>query len=97
MGNKKPQYTLEYKAEAVRLFREGSKSIGLTARDIGVSESALRKWVRQAEIDEGTGPKGALTTEERAELTRLRKDYQRVKMERDFLKKVSTFFAKENS
>ncbi len=67
------------------------------AKDIGVSESALRKWVRQADIDEGKGPEGALTTEEKAELTRLRRENLQLTMERDFLKKVSSFFARENS
>ena len=97
MGSKKPSYTPEYKAEAVRLVRAGSKSVGLAAKDIGVSESALRKWVKQTDIDEGHGPKGALTTEERTELTRLRRELKQTKMERDFLKKVSSFFARENS
>lgn len=98
MGKKKrPTYTSEYKAEAVKLALSGDKSIGETARDICISETALRRWIAQAEIDGGNNPSGVLTTAERQELTRLRRELRQVKMERDFLKKVSSFFARENS
>ncbi len=88
-------FTNEYKAEAVRLARDSGKSIGATAKTIGVSETALRRWRDQAEIDEGKGPAGALTTDERLEMRRLRRELSEVKMERDFLKKAAAFFAKE--
>jgi len=97
MARKRPYYTPEFKAEAVRLVRESDKPISMIAKDIGVAETTLRKWVRQADIDEGNGPEGALTTEERAELTRLRRELRQTKQERDFLKKACAFFAKENS
>jgi transposase-like protein len=97
MSNKKPYYTPEYKAEAVRLARENQKPVSHTAKDIGLSESALRKWIRQADIDEGKGPEGALTTDEKAELCRLRRENRQIQMERDFLKKAAAFFARENS
>jgi len=97
MGRKRPYYTPEFKAEAVRLVRESQKPASIIAKDIGVSESALRTWVRQTDIDEGKGPEGALTTEEKAELGRLRRENRQLKLERDFLKKVSSFFARENS
>ena len=98
MGKKKrPTYTSEYKAEAVNLALSGDKSIGATARDIGISETALRRWISQAEIDEGGNPSGPLTTVERQELTRLRRELRQVKMERDFLKKAASFFARESS
>jgi len=97
MGTKKPYYTPEFRAEAVQLVGGSEKAVNHIAKDIGVSESALRKWVRQADIDEGKGPEGALTTEERAEFSRLRRENRQLKMERDFLKKVSSFFARENS
>jgi transposase len=64
---------------------------------MGVSETALRRWMEQAEIDEGNGPAGALTTAERQELTRLRRELRQVTMERDFLKKAASFFARESS
>ena len=98
MGRRKrPTYTMEFKAEAAQLARKGDRSVGETARDIGVSETALRRWMAQAEIDEGNGPAGALTTEERRELTRLRRELRQVTMERDFLKKAAAFFARESS
>lgn len=98
MGKKKrPTYTNEYKAEAVKLALSGDRSVGETARDIGISETALRRWIAQAEIDEGNNPSGALTTAERQELNRLRRELRQVKMERDFLKKAAAFFARENS
>ena len=62
-----------------------------------ISETALRRWMAQTEIDEGHGPAGALTTEERQELTRLRRELRQVTLERDFLKKAAAFFARENS
>jgi len=57
----------------------------------------LRNWLRQAEIDAGRGRPGALTTDEREELTRLRQDVRTLRMERDILKKATAFFAKENA
>ncbi len=62
---------------------------------VDVAQSSLRNWVKQADIDEGKGPEGALTTEERAELRRLRRENRRLQSERDFLKKATAFFAKE--
>ena len=62
------------------------------AKDLEVA----RSWVKQADIDDGQGPEGALTTEEREELRRLRRDNRRLTMERDFLKKAAAFFAKDS-
>jgi transposase-like protein len=84
------------KAETVRLIRESGKSIAVVARELGLTESAVRVWVRQAGIDAGHGPVGALTTEEREELGRLRREVRTVRMERDILKKATAFFAKES-
>jgi transposase len=90
-------FSAEFKAETVRLVRESGKSIGAIARELDLTESALRQWVRQAEIDAGRGPAGALTTEERAELAALRRENKRLRMERDILKKATAFFAKEQA
>jgi transposase len=87
MGQKRPRYTAEFKAEAVMLYHASGKSLTEAARDIGVAKTTLVGWVKQAEIDGGRGPKGALTTEERGELIRLRRENRQVKQERDFLKK----------
>lgn len=94
---KRRTFTPEQKAEAVQLVRESGKSPYRVARDLDLSESALRRWVQLAEIDEGKGPAGALNTEERAELRRLRRENRQLSMERDFLKKAAAFFAKESS
>jgi transposase-like protein len=86
----------EFKAEAVRLCRAGDRSIGQVAKDLDLTETALREWVRRADIDAGKGPPGALTSVEREELARLRRENKRLQMERDILKAAATFFAKES-
>ncbi len=93
---KRRSFTAEQKADAVRLVRE-TGSISKVARDLDLTETSLRHWVQQAEIDEGQGPEGALTTEEREELRRLRRENRTLQMERDFLKKAAAFFAKEGA
>ena len=94
---KRRRFTDEQKAEAVRLVQTSGKSVYRVARELDLTETALRRWVKQAEIDAGDGPPGALSTEEKAELRRLRRENQRLKMERDFLKEATAFFAKESS
>jgi transposase len=94
---KRTRYSKEQKEDAVRLVRVSGQSIGLTARDLGIPENTLQNWVRQAKIDAGEGSKDAYTTEEKAELRRLRRELRRVTMERDFLKKATAYFAKEES
>src|SRR5512132_2164813 len=93
---KRRAFTKEVKAEAVRVVRESGKSVPTVARDLDLTETALRSWVRQAEIDAGRGAAGALTTEEREELARLRRENRTLRMERDLLKKATAFFAKEH-
>ena len=88
------QFTVEQKADAVRMVREVG-NLAQVARDLELTETSLRNWVKQADIDEGRGPNGALTTEERAELRRLRRENRTLKMERDFAKKAAAFFARE--
>ena len=95
MKRTRRKFTAEYKAEVVRLVRSGGKTIGQVSKDLGLTESAVRNWVTQAAIDRGDGPKGALTTEERQELTQLRRVRQ-LRMDREILKKAAAFFAKEN-
>jgi len=73
------------------------EGIPTVARDLDLTENSLRRWVKQADIDNGKGPAGALTTEELEELRRLRKEVRTLKMERDFLKKAAAYFAKEES
>jgi transposase len=90
------KFTSEYKAEVVRLVRDGGKSIGTVSRELGLTDSAVRLWVSQAAIDAGQGSTGALTTAERQELAQLRREVRQLRMEREILKKATAFFAKEN-
>src|SRR5262245_33975017 len=87
-----------FKTEAVRLCREGGRSIAQVAKDLDLTETALREWVRKAEAEEGAAGRSgtALTSTERAELTELRARVKRLEMERDILKKATAFFAKES-
>ena len=93
---KRRSFTREYKAEVVELIRKSGKGIGAVARELDLSETTVRRWVQQAEIDSGGGPTGALTTAEREELSQLRKRVKTLEMEREILKKATAFFAKES-
>src|SRR5689334_16987251 len=100
MARPRRHFTKEYKAETVRLVREGAKvgkTVGQIAKELDLTETALRAWVKQTDIDEGNGPAGALTTAEREELTKLRRQVKVLEMEREILKRAATFFAKESS
>ena len=90
------QFTDEFKASAVRLVLDEGKSVGAAARDLDLTETALREWVRRAQADRTNGRTG-LTTAEREELTRLRKDVRELRMERDVLKKSVAVFARDRS
>jgi transposase len=93
---KRRKFSAEFKAKAVRLCQVGQRSVGDVAKDLDLTETALRRWVAQSEVDAGKGPSEALTSGEREELARLRKDNKRLQMERDILKAAATFFAKES-
>ena len=82
---KRRNFTAEQKAQAVRLARELG-NIAKAARDLDLTESSLAKWVKQAEVDEGGGETGELTTSEREELQRLRRENRILEQERSFLK-----------
>src|SRR5688572_15399286 len=84
---KRRAFTPEFKEQAVRIVRESGKPIATVAQELDLTETALRSWVGQAEIDAGRGASGALTTEERAELAQLRRENRTLRMERDILKK----------
>jgi transposase-like protein len=94
---KRRAFTKEFKAQAARIVRESGKSVGAVARELDLTETAVRSWVRQAEIDAGRGSAGAFTPDEREELGRLRREVRTLRMERDILKKATAFFAKENA
>jgi transposase len=83
----------EYKAQVVELCRGGERSVGAVAKDLDLSETAVRRWISQAEID--SGHRAGLTTAEREELARLRKENRILREERDLLKRAASFFARE--
>ena len=90
-------FTTEFKADVVRLCKEGSESVSDVSKRLGLTESAVRNWVSQAAVDSVGGTPDALSSSEREELMRLRRETKRLQMERDILKKAATFFAKESS
>jgi transposase len=89
-----PHYPPEFKREAVQLYRSSENSIPKMAEELGITSESLRRWIRQHEVD--AGEREGLTTEEREELSRLRRENKVLKQERDFLKKAAVFFAKED-
>lgn len=90
-------HTREFKAETVALVREGGRNVAQVARELGLADSLVHSWLRQAQVDEGKGPAGALTTAEKEELSHLRREVKVLRMEREILKRAATFFAKESA
>jgi transposase len=88
-------FTTEFKAETIALIRSSGKSIGAICRDLGLTETAVRRWVQQADVDAGKRP--GLTTAEQEELTRLRRENLVLRQEREILVKAAAFFAKETT
>ncbi len=98
-GKKRRQrrsFTDEFKTEVVRKVLAGGKTAGQIARDLDLTETAVRKWVKQSQVDRGKGPPGALTTAEKEELARLRKENRELREDREILKKAAAFFAKQH-
>lgn len=90
-------FTPEFRAEAVRLVLTPGKSVASVARELDLTATSLRTWVKQAGVDEKRDPQGALTSDERAELVRLRRELRTVEQEREFLKKTAAYFARNQS
>jgi transposase-like protein len=84
----------EFRRRAVELARLREKPIAQIAKELGISESGLRRWMDQADIDEGH--KEGLSSDERAELVQLRRDKRVLEMEIEILKRAAAFFAREN-
>ena len=93
---KRRTFTDEFKTEVVGLCQRGDRTIPQVARDLDLTVSAVRGWVKQAEVDAGDGPPEALTSAEREELRRLRREVRQLREDREILKKAAAFFAKEN-
>lgn len=86
-------FTPEFKAEVVEQCRAGDRSIAQIARDLGLVDTSVRNWVNQAEID--AGAKDGLTSAEREEMARLRKEVRVLREDRDILRRATAFFARE--
>jgi transposase len=89
------QFTDEFRTGAVRLVIDEGKTVGAVARELDLTPSSLSKWVSQARADRSQGKTG-LTTAEREELARLRKENRILQEEREILKKAAAFFAKQS-
>lgn len=96
MGAKRKSYTPKFRTEAARLVIDTGRTIAEVAREIGVGEALLGRWVavERSKMDD---PPEALDADERAELTRLRREVTELRMDRAFLKKAAAFFAVESS
>jgi transposase len=90
-------FTDEFKAGAVGLVLDEGKRVSQVAKELDLTPSSLGHWVEQARADRGTSLRGSLTTEEKEELARLRKENRELRIEREILKKAAAFFAKENA
>ena len=96
MGRRRRKFTPEFKREVVDLCLKGDRSIGQVCRDLDLGETAVRRWVKQHQVDSGTTNDGALTSKERKELRRLRRENKQLREDRAILKKAAAFFAREN-
>ena len=86
------KFTVEFKQEAVALVRRSGQSANQVAQELGVSQTALSRWLREA-VHSASGPHGFRAAEE---LQSLRREVERLRMERDILKKAAAFFANES-
>ena len=96
MGIQRREFTPEYKDEAVKLVINTGRAVATVARELGVKEQTLGRWVNDFRVRQQAGD-GVLSETERAELARLRRENSELKMDRAFLKKASLFFAQEAS
>ena len=88
-------YLPEFRHQMVELVRMGRSTLNELSREFGCSSNTIRKWVRQADLDEGRREDG-LTTDEREELRRLRREVRQLREEREILKKATAWFARES-
>ena len=88
------KFPLEFKQDVVRVARRGDLTLAEVAADFGVSEESVRRWSRQADIDEGI--KDGLTSSEQSEIVQLRRDKRRLEMENEILRRAAAYFAKES-
>ena len=95
LRRKRRSFKPEFKSEAVRLVLDEGRSVTSVAKDLDLTASSLFDWVERARADRGVSKRGTLTTDEREELARLRKENRSLRLDREILKKAAAFFAKE--
>ena len=94
MPKTRPPYPEEFRREAVALIRSGQRTLAEASESLGVSQQTLRNWLKQEAVDAGQAE--GVTSEEREELRRLRRENRILREEREILKKAAAFFVKEN-
>ena len=95
MGKSRRDFSAEFKTEIVRLVRSGEKTVAEVCEIHELYSSTVYQWLRQDKIEAGKGPKGALSTAEKEELSVLRREIRSLRRERDFLKSAAAYFAQE--
>lgn len=95
MGKTTKPYPREFREDAVRLYRSSGKSLATISGELGIATESLRHWLKQIDLDSGRRTDG-LTSEERQELRKLRRENRVLLQERDILKKAAAFFAQES-
>lgn len=93
----KRHFTDDYKAEVVEIILGEGRSIRQVCQELELTESAVRRWVQRARLEQGGGGPGRMSSDEREELKRLRREVRQLRLEREVLKKATAFFAKESS
>lgn len=94
MPRTRPPYPKEFRREAVALIRSGQRTLAEASKSLGVSQQTLRNWVKREEVDAGRAE--GVSSEDREELRRLRRENRVLREEREILKKAAAFFAREN-
>jgi transposase-like protein len=87
-------HPIEFRQRAVELARKGDKPVSELAKNLGISDSCLRNWMRQADTDDNGGAK--LTSAEKKELSDLRRRTRQLELENEILKRAAAYFAREN-
>lgn len=87
-------YPREFRERAVELYRQSGRPFQQIAKELGISATGLQRWVNQADVD--SGDKAGVSSDDRAELAKLRRDVRRLEMENEILKRAAAYFAKEN-
>ena len=95
MKNRGKRYSEKFKKEAVQYVTENKLSVSQAAKNLKLNLTTLQRWVKQAQIDAGKSKQGELTSAERLEFRRMKRELRQIKMENEILKKAAAYFAKD--